>query len=184
MIKLFQLSKLESGEGFGASGFYSGLPCTHASALIKENLRTAHVNFPFIPSPKSTEPTAGGDFFVTNLLLFPRGYCHCSPVSEKHQVLLKVPRRLACKCLRHPCIQACHIAASVWRTFGKKRPSRGGTRKKTRLSPWFTVTSFSRATLTEKRRKTWQSWSKLWRREAKWSESPSEKGKLRRKFHR
>lgn len=62
MMKLFKLSKCAWG-WFLALRFYSGLACTHARALIKENLTTAHVSVPFIPSPKSMKPIQGGDFF-------------------------------------------------------------------------------------------------------------------------
>lgn len=62
MMKLFKLSKCVWG-WFLALRFYSGLACTHARALIKENLTTAHVSVPFIPSPKSMKPIQGGDFF-------------------------------------------------------------------------------------------------------------------------
>lgn len=92
------------------SSSYCGLPCTHSRALIKANLTTLLVNFSFNLSPKSLQPTEGGDFwFVTPLRLSPPGHCHRSPPFDECQFLSESP--------------PCHggLNANVWKISESKR---------------------------------------------------------------
>lgn len=145
MIKLFKLSK-RVWRGFLALRFYSVLHLHPRQCFDQRKPDDGTRQLSLHPESKVYETESRWWlFFVTNLLLFPLGYCHC--FFWKFQCVTVTWMQMSARSL-HPSVS--HFSHCLKNFL--KRPSRGETRK-TRLSPWFTGTSFSGMSLTEKRSK-------------------------------
>lgn len=144
MIKLFKLSK-RVWRGFLALRFYSVLHLHPRQCFDQRKPADGTRQLSTSSRVQSLwNRFKVVTFFVTNLL-FPLGYCHC--FFWKFQCVTVTWMQMSARSL-HPSVS--HFSHCLKNFL--KRPSRGETRK-TRLSPWFTGTSFSGMSLTEKRSK-------------------------------